>query len=178
MDQNPSTDISEITDVKRKNPGPVENQIPPFADMKYHWAKEYSDAMQLRGVMMGVDKNNFGPNKTLTHAELTNIALTAFGINVDDTIYGNLFNDKNSNATITRAEAIKIILETSGVEIKVPTRVQFTDVPTGSWYEKYAAYAYFNGMVDQFRGGAFGPEESITRAEVARAIVTVWELMQ
>lgn len=79
------------------------------------------------------------------------------------------------NQAVTRAEALKIILVASGVEIE-DANTNFSDVRAGSWYEDYVAYAQENGIVNGYTDGTFRPHQNITRAEIVKIIVKVMKV--
>lgn len=79
-----------------------------------------------------------------------------------DGIGNNLFSP---NGTTTRAMIVTILhrLENqpaSGTSI-------FTDVPAGQWYTNAVAWAAANGIVDGYGDGRFGPNDTITREQMA-----------
>ncbi len=77
---------------------------------------------------------------------------------------------------VSRAEALKIILLTADVNVGNGITNQFSDVPPGSWYMKYIAYAVDNGIVEGYGDGTFKPDQNITRAEITKLIVEIFEL--
>lgn len=46
----------------------------------------------------------------------------------------------------------------------------FTDVPAGAWYADAVNWASANGFVTGYGGGLFGPDDSITREQLAAAL--------
>jgi len=178
--------------------------VPPFKDTQGHWAREYIDQLRIHGVISGKRMGEYEPNGSLTRAELTKISVNSFGIETPASVSQNPFKDVDQNLWyspyitvardnnivsgysdgtfrpnefISRVEALKIILETSGLNLSVEFPVYFVDSVVGSWYEKYVNFAHTNGLIDGFRGAMFKPEIPITRAEIARAIVKVWEIL-
>ncbi len=75
--------------------------------------------------------------------------------------------------TVNRAEFLKMVLKAMNVtpDQKVETEF-FMDVPRGSWYAPYVQYAVQHGLID-VAGDSFGPEEGMTRKEVAELIYRV-----
>ena len=176
----------------------------PFTDMVGHWASHYVKQLREQGVVSGKRPNEFEPNSPLTRAELTKIVIKAFDLGHADQVIKKPFKDVESkiwyasyiaaaqqykiidgysdgtfrpNNFVSRLEALKIVLETSGLDILGATPMSFLDVESGSWYEKYINFAVGKGLIDGYRGGQFHPDENITRAEMARAIVEIWNLM-
>lgn len=75
---------------------------------------------------------------------------------------------------ITRAEALKVFLigalGADGVEDKIATEydAEFSDVDAGEWYAPYINYAAEKGIVNGYMDGTFGPDNYLTRAEIAK----------
>lgn len=185
----------EIT-IEEQNPDIEEG----FTDIADHWAKEYIEKLQIAGIVSGKSEGIFAPDVFLTRAELTKIALNAFEITLDN-VSEKPFQDvsvndwfaqyvetaKNEeivkgytdgfhpNQNVTRAEAIKILLSTTGLDIPEGT-TDFKDVAEGAWYEKYVAYAQFFKIVGGYNDGTFQPNKNITRAEIAKITVKTMEL--
>lgn len=69
------------------------------------------------------------------------------------------------NATTSRGMIVTILYRLEGE----PTAgtASFTDVPAGQWYSKAVAWAAQNGIVDGYGSGAFGPNDNITREQMA-----------
>jgi hypothetical protein len=173
-----------------------------FSDIEGHWAELYIEQLYEADVVSGKSEGIFDPNGLITRAELTKIALLAFGYSVNTTVDEHPFSDvpRNSwfapyveeakvrdivegyptggfgpNDFITRAAALKIILEAAKIDVSssVPN---FSDVPADSWFGKYVGYAQANNIVGGYPDGLFHPERNITRAEVAKIVVKVLQL--
>ena len=76
------------------------------------------------------------------------------------------------DSPINRAEALKILLETTKLEtfeddFELPT---FPDVGTGSWFAPYVDLALSYQIVEGYRDGTFKPDRPITRAEAAKIV--------
>lgn len=69
------------------------------------------------------------------------------------------------NATTSRGMIVTILYRLEG-EPAAGT-ASFTDVPAGQWYSKAVAWAAQNGIVDGYGSGAFGPNDNITREQMA-----------
>lgn len=68
-------------------------------------------------------------------------------------------------SSLTRAMFVTVLKRLSGdTESYINT---FSDVPTGKWYENAAAWAAKNGITAGVEGGRFGPNDNITRAQLA-----------
>ncbi len=175
-----------------------------FGDTEGHWAISYINQLYQEGVVSGKSDGIFAPNGLITRAELTKIAMLAFGYSVNTSVDEHPFQDvpKNSwfapyieealrvnvitgypsggfgpNDFITRAAALKIVLSAAGFDKTEPQTI-FTDVPANEWYAGFVTFASQNGIVAGYPDGSFGPGNNITRAEVAKIVVKVLELKQ
>lgn len=74
------------------------------------------------------------------------------------------------NSSISRAEALKIILKTYGINLdnKSPRLVSFPDVDTLHWASSYIEFAKHNTIINGYGNGTFGVDNSVTRAELAK----------
>jgi hypothetical protein len=178
--------------------------VPPFRDTRGHWAEDFIDQLRKRGVVSGKSDGIYDPSGNLTRAEFTKIALNAFQIPASSSVEENLFDDTGAdqwyaryvaaakeygiiegypygtfrpNNPISRVEALKVVLETSGLEIGNEP-ANFVDTVTGSWYEKYVSYASKHGLLSPVRGASFEPERPILRSEMAQVVAKLWALIQ
>jgi hypothetical protein len=69
---------------------------------------------------------------------------------------------------LTRAEFLKIVGNSSGWKLG-STASSFTDVKSTDWYASYVAYAVSKGIISS--GSKFRPNDTITRAEVAKILI-------
>lgn len=67
--------------------------------------------------------------------------------------------------TTTRGMIVTILHRMEGTPAAVGTA--FTDVPAGQWYSDAVSWASVNGIVDGYGGGMFGPNDPITREQMA-----------
>lgn len=118
-----------------------------LSDTGGHWAESYINTLYEAEVVSGKTATTFEPNSYITRAELTKIAIIAFGYSVNTTVYEHPFSDVpmdswfapyveeakiqgivdgypsggfGPNDFINRAAALKILLKAA----------QFTDVST------------------------------------------------
>jgi parallel beta-helix repeat protein len=170
-----------------------------FADISSSaWYTYYVNYLYTRGVIRGYSDQTFRPNNPISRAELLKIVLLAQNIPLIEThespfldvpseqwftdyvhtafhqglISGFAGNFFAPHQTITRAEAIKIILTAAGFIEYQATSQHFADVPPHTWFYPYIEYAVSRGIIneDQF----FRPNAPITRAEIAK-IITILE---
>ena len=77
------------------------------------------------------------------------------------------------DATISRAEYLKLVLRTLRVEITSTAAQEFVDVPADAWYTGYVATAYRQGIVTGKDRTHFAPNDPITRAEALKILFKV-----
>jgi hypothetical protein len=103
-------------------------------------------------------------------------------------IYG-LTDAFNPNAPATRAFAITVLIKATAFTDVVQhfhanytshadwSYAGFPDVPMMEWFAPYVAYAKDLGVIIGYTDGTFGPSRSITRAEIAKIVVKLLELI-
>lgn len=185
-----------------EEPKPELYTTPQFSDVEGHWAKGYIEDLYDMGIVNGKSETLFEPDAYITRAELTKVALNAFNINVNESVDVQPFPDVETNAwfapfvekakeleivqgfedgfhpndAISRAAALKILLEASGLNL-VGSGADFSDVPSDAWFEVYVSFAQNNGIVGGYADGTFRPGNKITRAEVIKIVTKILELM-
>jgi hypothetical protein len=76
------------------------------------------------------------------------------------------------DANLTRAEFLKIVINTTGWEIpSTQLTIPFEDVSLGSWYAPYVSLALSKSMISGNRIN-FHPNDPITRAEATKILLT------
>ncbi len=78
--------------------------------------------------------------------------------------YGNGLFGPNNN--LTRAQLAQILYNREG-RPAVTGSSPFTDVANGAWYSDAITWAAANGIVGGYGGGLFGPNDNITREQLA-----------
>jgi hypothetical protein len=73
-------------------------------------------------------------------------------------------------ATLTRAEAAKMIAVAAGLVVDNSATTSFTDA-NGAWYTPYVAAAAKAGIINGYGDGTFQPNGQVTRAELTKMIV-------
>lgn len=170
-------------------------------DISTSWAKDYIYHLIFRGIVDNTEKYN--PEISLTRAEFLKITIKAAGLiigNQTTTVFTDIasnswyapyvayatshgiVSDQNSsfrpNDPITRAEIAKIIIGIFGATIE-DTKTSFSDVDDSSDLAKYIETTKSLGLLSgQMKDGKriFRPNDSITRAEIAKAIVKAFWL--
>src|SRR5699024_414264 len=69
------------------------------------------------------------------------------------------------NVTTTRAMLVTILYRLDGAYVDGVSA--FTDVPAGTWYTNAVAWANDLGLVTGYGDGTFGPDDPVTRAQMA-----------
>lgn len=174
-----------------------------FTDIRGNWAELFITNLASRGI---VDNTEFyHPNNNLTRAEFLKIVINATGWRVPTegldipftdislsnwyTPYISLALSKGMisrgntnfrpNDAISRAEAVKILMAASGIQIDEPSTITFADLDLKSDLTKYIEAAKsMNILAGQQVNGQlrFRPNDSITRAEIAKVIVYAFHL--
>lgn len=159
--------------------------------------------MVIRGIVNNVEF--YHPDASLTRAEFLKIVINSTGWNVPTANMYIPFNDVSANIwyapyvslalskgmitgarssfhpndPITRAEAAKILMTAPGVTINEPSVITFVDLDRYSDLTKYVEAAKSMGILSgQIIGGQlrFRPNDSITRAEIAKVVVNAFHL--
>lgn len=83
------------------------------------------------------------------------------------------------NASITRAEAAKILAITLGLDVDESASTNFSDA-SNHWASSYIAalQSQASGVIDGYTDGTFRPNRTITRQEMAKMIVTAYDLQE
>lgn len=164
-------------------------------DVSTHWARNYVTDLVEREIVSGYSDETFRPDNPITRAEFLKIVIEAYEIEMSDGTES--FSDVSSddwsyeyvvtavdndivggysdgtfrpNANITRAEAMKVLLETAGIDVSGDYANVFTDVAGTAWYADYINYAAENGIVSGYSDETFRPNSTITRGEVAKIV--------
>ena len=178
----------------------------PFDDIDGHWSEDYVEELRLMGVVSAKSGNSFSPESYFTRAELTKLVLDINGVEVAESVSEKPYNDVEVDAWyapyiakateleivhghddstgnfgpndyVSRAEAVKILGEASGLEI-TGGEMDFTDTVAGEWYEAYVAFALLKGVIDGYGDGTFGPEDKLRRGEIAKMALNMFKLTQ
>ena len=193
---------TETEEEAELTPEPVIAAQTHFNDIEGHWAKDYINELYELEVVSGKSEGVFDPDGLITRAELTKVALLAFGHPADSAVSEAPFTDIpidawfapyvgkakslgfvsgyesgefGPNNFITRAAALKIIIEAAGFAVIGGLPI-FDDVPTDAWFAPYVTFASQNGIVSGYENGLFGPGDNITRAAVAKIVIKTLEL--
>ena len=70
------------------------------------------------------------------------------------------------DTTMTRAMFVTVLGRLAGVNVNNYKTSSFSDVATGQWYSEYVEWASSIGLVEGYGNGKFGPNDSITHAQM------------
>ena len=174
-----------------------------LSDIKQSFAKAYIEKLAAAGIVAGYADGSFKPEKSASRAEYLKIVLRAMNIdysNVDTSKLTfkdvekdswiakvvikaaelNMIDASNNNfrpnAQISRAEAMKMLINAAEIQTNENAVSEFNDVK--GWAVKYVQKAKELGIVNgQNVNGKvlFRPAENITRAEVSKIVVKTME---
>jgi hypothetical protein len=159
-------------------------------DSNHKYAKAI-ESLLFAGVISGYEDGTFKPDASVNRAEMLTMLTGTMNADLSGSGLSGCFNDvqdqwfapfvcyaKNQgwvsgvngfykpDQSIVRAEALKIVLEASDLEIpETAASSSFSDVSTGDWFAKYAQVALDNGIID--KSGFFGPSVQISRGELS-----------
>ena len=165
---------------------------PKFSDVpKTHWAYEAIQTMAEGGLVAGYGGGKFGPNDTITVAQMATIIGNAKGNPAKAGpdgywAYGNIdycintlhclpdlgaINADNYNQAIPRELSIYMLMKGLGAKNPESKNVSATDIPDYADISNYAQTtvldAYQNGViVGKDSKGTFGPKDILTRAQM------------
>ncbi|SER27175.1 S-layer homology domain-containing protein [Gracilibacillus ureilyticus] len=81
------------------------------------------------------------------------------------------------DASLTRAQFAKLVVDAYELEIDENAEVPFTDLEEGAWYEKYVKTLYANELIAGTTLTTFSPDKPVKRADFAKLLTdTDWKL--
>ncbi|OEH92852.1 S-layer homology domain-containing protein [Bacillus solimangrovi] len=75
---------------------------------------------------------------------------------------------------VTRAQAAKILAVTLGLDTENVEAIDFPDVEEGDWFYNYVAALTATNVIEGFEDGTFRPDETLTRAQMAKMIAVAY----
>lgn len=121
-------------------------------------------------------ENTSSPDFTLTEDEndfpFTDVPSDAWFYDAVRNVYENYIMNGVSptrfqpNGTMSRAMVATVLWRLEG-EPEMENTAVFRDVPTGQWYSEAIAWAYEQGIITGYGGGRFGPQDNVTRQQLA-----------
>lgn len=97
----------------------------------------------------------------------------------DDVIKGYTVNDEQfyrPRQAINRAEVLKILMLSAGLDPVEEFDNTFPDVPASAWFTPYVSTAAGRGIVKGYPDGKFYPEVKVTRAEFLKMLIESFEI--
>ena len=134
-----------------------------------HWKKNADPIDPIIPILPGIIGGNTGSNIKLPFGDVT---VSDWFYDDVRYVYANGIMDGTSsdrfapNAPLTRAMIVTILYRMAGSP-SVSGSSDFTDVATGKWFAKAVAWAAANGIVNGYGSGLFGPNDPVTREQLA-----------
>lgn len=174
-----------------------------FNDIEDHWAEEYICALYDRDVVDGRSSTHYYPDSTVTRAEF--LKMTLLGLDYDtyevsgvhysdvdeddwyyeyisyatahDIVDGYSDGKFRPNQTITRAEAISILLKAAEQEDYNydESDINFRDVDEDDWFAWAVVLADEYDIMNGYNNDYFYPFKDITRGEAAKIVELTYE---
>lgn len=167
------------------------------------WFAPFVAELASKKIMSGYSDGNFQPAQYLNRAEIVKIAAMAFELAIPE-VSEKPFSDVPTDAwfapfvtaaktadiisgdsaatfrpgdSVNRAEALKILLLASGLELpKKASFSKFNDVPYNEWFIRFVNFAETNGVIDGFTDGSFRPDDLVNRAQITKIVSLLLEL--
>lgn len=156
-------------------------------------------ALVSQGILKGYDDGTFKPDQNVTRAEAIKIILLGSGITLDgaSNLPALTFSDVTSadwyydylkiavnkgivkgyedgtykpSQNVNKAEAMKLVLIASGVNVEAVTENPFVDAPFDSWFGAYAAYAKKWNVEPAWIDGRWHPEVEMSRGMISEMV--------
>jgi hypothetical protein len=87
-------------------------------------------------------------------------------------LFGGIGNGLfDPNSTMTRAMFAQVLANIEGVDLSVYTASSFADAAAGAWYAPAVEWAAGAGIVSGYGNGLFGPEDDISREQMAQMLI-------
>lgn len=178
----------------------------PFTDVVSHWAEEEICTLYTQGVIEGYADKSFLPNNRVTRAEFLKMVLEYKGYRVYSVqsasftdlqpgdwyyqyvtfahsqgfISGYSDGSFHPNESITRAEAVTLVMKEAGIIAYDTSNLfhTFTDIHESDWFAISVAAATDKGIIQGYGDGTFRPYDDITRAEAAVVVERAWETLK
>lgn len=184
--QDEQEEKEEASAIERKN----------FLDTESHWSKSYIETMVERGIATGYGDKKFRPDNVINRAEMVKITMNALkketenqrispfeDVPANDWSAPYILNAKNLGIVSgywnnrffepfsggTRAAALKMLVQAAGIDVSGYQGISpFPDVAASEWYAPYVAWAKETGIIGGYSNGNFGPDNTVTRGEMAK----------
>lgn len=100
-------------------------------------------------------------------------------LQADGVVEGYANGTFQPNATINRAEFLKIVLEAAYADADIAagqSSASFPDVPQGAWFAKYVNFGVSNDIIDGYPDGTFKPDEDVNFVEAGKIMTLAFKL--
>ena len=134
-----------------------------------HWKKNADPIDPILPILPGIIGGNTGSNIKLPFGDVT---VSDWFYDDVRYVYANGIMDGTSadrfapNAPLTRAMIVTILYRMDGSPAMSGTS-DFKDVDSNKWFAKAVAWAAANGIVNGYGSGLFGPNDPVTREQLA-----------
>jgi hypothetical protein len=170
--------------------------IAGFRDIERHWARTSIEQLTASGIVKGVSKYEFAPNRQVTRAEAAVIIGRALQwkspttirtmpdvpfnhwarLALSGAVERNLFRPNadgtvRPNQALTRAELAMMIA--TAIQLNPKSEINnlpFSDVSNQHWAAKQIAAMVEANLLNGFKDGTFKPNQTTTRAELTALI--------
>lgn len=175
-------------------PGPCNMRFLDLPDTS--WAYSYVANLYCRDIVSGYSDGTFRPNADNTRGQFTKMLALSFAWSLvtpqspsfSDVPPGSPFYSYietarslgvlggysdgtfRSNDPLTRAQAVKMIMVAHGWPPEDSQPQVFTDIPPEHWAFGYIQAAYSHGIINGYADGTFRPQDTVTRAQVAKLL--------
>jgi hypothetical protein len=185
---------STATPLATWTPGPCNMRFLDLPDTS--WAYSYIGNLYCRNVVSGFSDGTFRPNAEITRGQFTKMLVLVFNMTSqvpDQPTFADVplgstysafvetaakagivggYNDGTfrPNASVTRGQAVKMITIAANWAQAYPPVPTFKDIPSTHWAFGYVEAAYRHSIINGYPDGAFKPQVSMTRAQVAKVL--------
>ncbi|MFH0776333.1 MAG: S-layer homology domain-containing protein [Patescibacteria group bacterium] len=180
----------------------VDSAVRTFRDLKKDaWYAPFVARMRNLAVLGGYPDGSIKPDNTINRAELAKIAAKAFGLANATETFGDVPDDAwyapfvgalqqagaawttganyQPEASVTRGEAVWVLFKAAGIDLtNITVEKLFPDVNARYRYALAITYAAQNGIVNGYDNGNFGPNDTLTRGQVAKIVSLIKDLQQ
>ncbi|HMA32965.1 MAG TPA: S-layer homology domain-containing protein [Chloroflexia bacterium] len=170
-----------------------------FADVPAsYWAYPYINALACRNIVAGYADGTFRPDTTTTRAQFAKMLVLGLGwspispptpsfADVPPSFWGYTFVETakahgaisgysdgtfRPYSNITRAQLSKMIVTAKSWTLLNPATPSFADVPPAHWAYAFVETAKAKGVVAGYGDGTFRPNNTATRAQLAKMLAT------
>ncbi|MDP3975517.1 MAG: S-layer homology domain-containing protein, partial [bacterium] len=178
----------------------VNDKATAFSDLRYAPGLQgYVYDLYHLGVMKGYSDGTMRPNAAINRAEFLKMIFETLKYNIGDQVYSPRYPDVlpthwfakyvhqadvlgvvkgyadgrfHPSRTVNLAEALKMAMHFTTIEIKDSLEFLFGDVDYRDWYSRYVQTAYREGILEDIQPGSnVFPGQPLTRAKAAQIIV-------